>query len=933
MVEIYIKVSGEWHEIELFGNESINLTFNLEDLTSIQSRFANYSKEISIPGSKHNNNLFGHLYDLNSFENFTYAKQYDALVLSDSLPLFNGVMELQSIEFDEDERTIYNILLLSDFAGLKEEIKNLNLNDLDLPLSNNVNLDYVEDVLKDNVNDGIDFFPTRINERIASNSYAIEFQHLEPAHHVKTIWDKIFNNNNVSYQSNFLNSNLFNSLYLMTPNSDTKALESTVFKLEFDQIHSISKQNYSNLNKNEYDKIKKQIGNRLKVTTKNTYSGFGYDVVIGYKFDNIFLPHAINPTTPSGDNNIFGKVNVPKRIDSVISIADKFRWRNFKTKNEEPIKANVVFNEYFNVLKIEESRNYTITGNFNTEIFPDYNGTGKIKFQICKVPSATKFKNDNIRVLNEQIFEVSNPTQTSYVKNFNLEWKGTLKFQDEVFIQVINNESWDNPPFNENTIEIQSGSTWEIKASPTYYSTNVDNANQLLTSELSQKDFLNSIITMFNLQVKPIQKDVFEIEPYSDFFSNPTIKNWDEKLDYNNEMKIDFPSAEQPSTLKLSYQHESKDFHHQKYKWQTSNNINFGSRTVNNPNKENTDKKELEIAFSAQPLISFGNNYAQQILFTNGEVDFPYNPNVDSQDVIDESNTGLKSGSFKPRIFMKQTKDFPNSFFVYKFPSKNITLNNGALKFGSHLDDVINPNFDLNFFTSNNYLNNLNLPSKNLFTEYHKDAINEKFDLGNKVFTAMFYLNNLDIATLNYNDRIFVNNQYFRILQIKDFNLASNFDELTEVKLLQLSGKLNADYQDNTGDDSGDGIGDDEPRSGSSDIDFKFDEIDKSIDKLEKQTVNTQTFLVDSDTTINTIFNPDTLKLLVTDCQDGGPPTINVPCSLIKNVIEFEVNIRTDCTSSVTINLDGGCTLQNGKSNFSMENGDKIVVFQGRLYL
>ena len=56
-------------QLDLYGNENINLTLQVDDVRDISNKNASYSKDFNLPATKTNNKFFEHYYNLDRYNN------------------------------------------------------------------------------------------------------------------------------------------------------------------------------------------------------------------------------------------------------------------------------------------------------------------------------------------------------------------------------------------------------------------------------------------------------------------------------------------------------------------------------------------------------------------------------------------------------------------------------------------------------------------------------------------------------------------------------------------------------------------------------------------------------------------------------------------------------------------------------------------------
>jgi hypothetical protein len=104
-----------------------------------------------------------------------------------------------------------------------------------------------------------------------------------------------------------------------------------------------------------------------------------------------------------------------------------------------------------------------------------------------------------------------------------------------------------------------------------------------------------------------------------------------------------------------------------------------------------------------------------------------------------------------------------------------------------HMNDPFNASFDINFAICDfYYYPNIGLTNNNLFNTYWRRTVNQ-INRG-KMLSAFFDLDEDDIQTLRLNDKIRIDNSWWNINKIQDYN--ANSRTLTKVELLSIDDEL-----------------------------------------------------------------------------------------------------------------------------------------------
>ena len=66
MLQLRVILDGTIDFVDLYGDEGINFNYSFAEIQDITKKNSNFSQSFSVPGSKKNNQIFNHFYDLNS---------------------------------------------------------------------------------------------------------------------------------------------------------------------------------------------------------------------------------------------------------------------------------------------------------------------------------------------------------------------------------------------------------------------------------------------------------------------------------------------------------------------------------------------------------------------------------------------------------------------------------------------------------------------------------------------------------------------------------------------------------------------------------------------------------------------------------------------------------------------------------------------------
>ena len=78
---LFIKLGGNYKELDLFDNITIPLNYSVSEIRDISKRSTNYSLDIDIPNTKNNAKLFDHIYKVEAFGgSIEMLKKYECVL-------------------------------------------------------------------------------------------------------------------------------------------------------------------------------------------------------------------------------------------------------------------------------------------------------------------------------------------------------------------------------------------------------------------------------------------------------------------------------------------------------------------------------------------------------------------------------------------------------------------------------------------------------------------------------------------------------------------------------------------------------------------------------------------------------------------------------------------------------------------------------------
>jgi hypothetical protein len=297
-----------------------------------------------------------------------------------------------------------------------------------------------------------------------------------------------------------------------------------------------------------------------------------------------------------------------------------------------------------------------------------------------------------------------------------------------------------------------------------------------LPKSLKQRDFLKSIISMYNLYVTQdrLRTNVLEIVPYNEFYR--TFKDqaldWSDKLDQSQEISITPLSELSAKEYRLTFDDDS-DYWSTSYK--TKFNEAYGeSRTIID-NDFILDTKTVKVVFSPPVMRE---QVAGRIMIHLYKV---------------ENNVKVPD-NFKPRIaYWKPEVECPQWKIRY---AGNVDVPYTNYPYAGHLDDPITPSSDVLFANPREVYFSIGVyPGVNLYTEYYEGLITSIGDRNSRLLEGYFYLTPTDIMNLDFRKIIKVGVHYFQLEKVDKYNpIANGLSYVSLFKILRNISPVDYDY-------------------------------------------------------------------------------------------------------------------------------------------
>ena len=751
--------------LDVLNDTDFPINMGVADIRDITQRSGAFSRTITLAGTKNNAKMLGHLYDLNiQTGSFDINKKQRGNVVQNNVVIMSEVyVQLISINksqdsLTEDDKVTYSVEIKDSVADFFTTINGKELTDIEL------------------VNDG---HVLTAADQIASWSHTAQdvykymlpwtpqssysYKELFPAIYAKTYWDKIHEDAGYTYEWRNLADSVTRFDKLLIPyNGDPTGLlpDSFIRANTMEVVLAPS-------NPQQYSV------NSVPLST-NLIQNFQFQFLLG-PTASADPNNEWNPYWPNNQFRPSQGVIAPDRITWTLEVEFDLMVDNrtggdakilnyHKDRTDMEVKLAVV-----NVTK-----NQIAAGQVTpTSLEFGYVDTSKVEKFTSTIlrPEFPTVQNNNVyesAVFPNGITVLGGSQVLSYSlepSNFDagdiLElriWNDSKSAQNSFFASPYNFAGSPTP----DVFVVARIFSARLRVSP-WASGGIINGglvdlNLFIPKKVKQSDFLKSIATMYNLYAEPDPNAPNKIiwKKRDTFYDEGLTVDWTEKYARDKEQEIVFlPELSAKSTL-LTWKHDSKDPAAEAYKENVKKNYGQLRYTYSNEWVKGEDVKEIIFAPTINQITTFGAN----VPFYEDT----FKPSTELRCVLDNGVLPVQ-GTFNV-----------NNSAAGSFATAT------HYPYLAHINDPLSPTFDINFGRCDYYLTQITPTDNNL---YYNNWLRTISNINNgKMLIAYFWLTEADMAIIRLSNKIRIDNGYFYINKIIDYNAASS--QLTKVELITI---------------------------------------------------------------------------------------------------------------------------------------------------
>ena len=223
-------------QLDLFADEDILISDNVTGLFDLGVLPSDFTRQITIPGTKKNNAFFEHVYDISIVNPYLFATntKVPCYLDFDSIYLSNGYLQLNKVNITANKFIdSYEITIFGGLSSFARDINRLYLTDLTSlsQYNHTASLDNITTSWSGSLFNGDIVYPladygSAYQFTSGDNVFgvddqdgALSVQNFKPAIRVKAVLDAIFEEAGYTYTSSFMNRPFMQDVYMICNNA------------------------------------------------------------------------------------------------------------------------------------------------------------------------------------------------------------------------------------------------------------------------------------------------------------------------------------------------------------------------------------------------------------------------------------------------------------------------------------------------------------------------------------------------------------------------------------------------------------------------------------------------------------------------------------------------------------------------------------------
>lgn len=707
-----------FNKIDLYDDENIELTSKLSDIEKLSNVFADLTNTFTVPANPHNNKLFKHYYDVDIDNTFNANIRVNGYIEIDTFPLRFGKIQLEAIKQINQMPDSYKIT----FYGGTIQLTDLFGDDtIDL-------LDYDLDIVN-----GKEVY-TEVRDKLAQFDFEYNSTNFINSINLPTFKDGNVITPLIAYADRDWNYGTADAIDIST--NSGAILDSELF-----QALRVAR-------------IIEAIEAKYQINFSRHFFG-------GATFNNLFMWLNASKDIPLAAEQV---------IDLNDALTDSGSWSGPNVVIDDFIQMNTTDN-YLTIYvpKIGTTvRDFKDVEYWVRPLIENQNNTN-CKFRVTarnyetgEIIAQSEVRDGNDTTFSPSLKIVLKQRLVDYTVKiqFNIELQSSLTFDCRIFINMFITPSSSGPAYSDRV----------RKTDPNTQSLIANRKISLLIPKMKVIEFLQGIMKMFKLIVRPITENAFYINTLNGYYSEGNVLDVTDYIDMK-EVNIERPEIYKTIT----------------FKYQKTNNV-LGKRF-----RETYDPVNDEIGYgdlkSTYRAIESKNDLKVELPFENMLFErlSVQSPSVQAGEITDwvigqsvslGEGSAISKNNSKPILFFNNgivsNVDYP---LRVKWGNASSILCLYSYLIGNTNDEILDQVTDtINFNAEVDPWHN-QVVANSLYLNYWENWINTIYDIKQRKFNFKGNLPPRYVEEISLNDRIIINNNRYKINDYK-LNLTTGDVEL-----------------------------------------------------------------------------------------------------------------------------------------------------------
>jgi hypothetical protein len=479
-------------QLDLFKDETILVSNNVTGLFDVDILPSDFSRTITLPGTKKNNAFFEHVYDISVNEPYLFETNRKVPAYFDfgGIYLINGYLQLLKVNLYENKFIdSYEVSIFGSLSSFSRDLNRTYLTDLTSSLSKydhdstvtNITQSWIGNLFSGSVVYPLAEYGQEIN--YSAEAFfgtddvegALNVQNFKPAIRVKAVWDAIFETFGFTYSGSFWQQEWLDDVYMFAN-----------YGLKYPE--------YSDIDLESYGQMK------------------------------------ISAISGSGLSDVTMSANTARNVT----------WFNIERDSSGFVGSNVSY-------KVEKLTKLRGSLNLNFKVTPTGAGNGAPQFFLDIIPTGSSLpaSTTNLIEVNQYMQSVVLANTTTVNTTYNV----PMRYNTVALPAGTYNFALRYTPFNSSNIQIvldpgtapkSSLSVEEVCQAADFKGLSMAGNMPYGTNGIKCIDFVKGLQRKFNLMIYPSKTvpNQFVVETFNNWYKSGQIKNFDNYINLNDKIEV-----------------------------------------------------------------------------------------------------------------------------------------------------------------------------------------------------------------------------------------------------------------------------------------------------------------------------------------------------------------------------------------------------------